>query len=111
MSSSLSALLKRSTINDHDEVVKACNTALKQSKNDLDAQHIKAVALLKLDRFEDALRLFEDGGDRLKAIGQLEYAYALYKTGNLQVSRRVSTSLESRGAKHVEAQAVRLFWN
>lgn len=104
---SLSALLQRSTIDDHDEVIKACNAVLKKKKNDTEAQHVKLVALLKLDRFDDAIRVIEDGGDTLKKTAPLEWSYALYKTGNLEEAISVAASSGiGRGAKHVEAQAV-----
>ena len=106
---SLSALLKRATIDDHDELLRACNTALKQSKGDLEASHIKLVALLKLDRFDDALRVLEEGGDVLRQKAQLEWAYASYKHGDLEEAKNIAGGLnDSRGARHVEAQAVRL---
>ena len=106
MSSTLSFLLRRSTIEDHEEVIKACNAALKESKNDVQAQHVKAVALLQLNRFDDAVRLFEECGEKLKNEAQLEYAYALYKVGELEKAEQKAAALESRGAKHLQAQAV-----
>ncbi|KKA22547.1 Signal recognition particle protein [Rasamsonia emersonii CBS 393.64] len=103
---SLSTLLQRASIEDHEEVLKACNAALKKSKNDVHAQHAKAVALLKLDRYDDALRVLEEGGDALKKRASLEYAYALYKCGKWSEAADVAARLGSgRGAKHVEAQA------
>lgn len=104
---SLSTLLNRTTLDDHEEVLKACNASLKQSKGDLEALHVKAVALLKLDRYTDALRIFEEGGDKLKERGLLERAYALYKVGDLEAAKRFAKSVsDNRGARHVEAQAV-----
>lgn len=106
---SLSALLQQSSIEDHDEVIKACNATLKKSKNDLEAQHVKAVALLKQDRFDDAIRVFEDSGDALKQRASLEWAYALYKTGKLEEAiEAAAASDRGRGARHLEAQAVRI---
>lgn len=106
---SLSALLQQSSIDDHDEIIKACNATLKKSKNDLEAQHVKAVALLKQDRFDDAIRVFEEGGDVLKQRASLEWAYALYKIGKLEEAiEAAATSKRGRGARHVEAQAVRI---
>lgn len=105
---SLSTLLKQTTLDDHEEVLKACNASLKQSKGDLEALHVKAVALLKLDRYEDALRVLEEGGDKLHERGLLERAYALYKVGDLDAAKRFAKGVsDSRGARHVEAQAVR----
>lgn len=109
---SLAALLQRATIDDHEEVLKSCNAALKKSKTDIHAQHVKAVALLKLDRYEDCLRIIEEGGDALKQRASLEYAYALYKVGKLSEALDVAAKLcTGRGAKHVEAQAVCPFPN
>ncbi|PGH05249.1 hypothetical protein AJ79_06860 [Helicocarpus griseus UAMH5409] len=103
---SISALLQRSTIDDHEEVIKACNAALKKSKQDLNALHVKTVALVKLDRFEHAIRVIEEGGDALKKRVPLEWSYALYKVGKLEDAIRIAATTETgRGGKHVEAQA------
>lgn len=103
----LSALLQRTSIEDHEEVLKACNASLKQSKGDLELQHIKIVALLKLDRYDDALRVLEEGGDRLKQRVPTESAYALYKVGEFEEAKNVAKRIsDERGARHVEAQAV-----
>ncbi|PYH73424.1 signal recognition particle subunit SRP72 [Aspergillus vadensis CBS 113365] len=103
---SLSSLLQRASIDDHEEVLQSCNAALAKSKSDLHAQHIKAVALLKLDRYEDCLRVFEEAGDGLKNRAALEYAYALYKCGQLDPAIEVVSRVAGeRGALHLEAQA------
>lgn len=104
---SLTSLLQKATIEDHDQVLHVSNTILSKSKSDIHAQHVKAVALLKLDRFDDSLRVFESGGDALKKRASLEYAYALYKCGRLEEAMGVAASLGAgRGARHLEAQAV-----
>lgn len=106
-SHSLSALLKQTTIDDHDAVLKACNISLKQAKGDLQLQHTKFVALLKLDRYDDALRVLEEGGNNLKQKARFERAYALYKVGDLEQAKDIARGIEDeRGARHVEAQAV-----
>ncbi|KAK5012110.1 Signal recognition particle subunit SRP72, partial [Cryomyces antarcticus] len=103
---SLSALLRQTHLDDHEEVLKAANAALKKSKSDLEAQHVKVVALLKLDRFDDALRVLEEGGQQLKERAQLEHAYALYKAGNSAEAVEIVGAVDrSRGMLHVEAQA------
>ncbi|TKX22772.1 hypothetical protein C1H76_4806 [Elsinoe australis] len=104
-SNTLAGLLRQSTIDDHEELLKAANAALKTSKNDLEAQHVKTVALLKLDRFEEALHALEAGGNQLKERAQLEHAYALYKTGKPQEAAELVAKVNERGAKHLEAQA------
>ena len=104
---SLSTLLQRSTLDDHEELLKACNVALKKSKTDLTTQQIKVVALLKLDRYDDAARVFEEAGDNLKSKAKLEYAYTLYKTGKLQEAVELASQITGqRAARHVEAQSV-----
>ena len=110
MSSSISdlrALLKQSPLDNHELVLRACNAVLRQDKGDLEAQHIKVIALLKSERYDDALRALEAGGDRLKQSALLERAYALYKIGSLKEANELAKSIKaSRGARHVEAQAV-----
>lgn len=102
----LSALLRSSSIEDHDEILKAANAAIKANKNDLGHQHTRVVALLKLDRFDDALRSIAEGGDSLEKACVLEKAYALYKTGKLDEATSVleASSSTDRGFQHVAAQ-------
>ncbi|CAO1603461.1 Signal recognition particle subunit SRP72 [Xanthoria calcicola] len=103
---SLNTLLQRATIDDHEEILKACNASLKQSKKDPKTLHTKAVALLKLDRYDDALRVLEEGGEDLKSGASLERSYALYKNGQLSEAKDIARGIsDDRGARHVEAQA------
>ncbi|KAJ5129343.1 Tetratricopeptide-like helical [Penicillium bovifimosum] len=102
---SLASLLQRASIDDHEEVIQSCDAVLAKSKSDLKAQHMKVVALLKLDRYEEALKIFEAGGDDLKNSAGLEYAYASYKCGELEEATEALTRTASgRGASHLEAQ-------
>ena len=104
---SLASLLQRASIEDHEQVLQSANACLAKSKSDIYAQHAKAVAFLKLDRYEDCLRFFEEAGDILKSKASLEYAYALYKCGRLQDAVKVLSHVgDGRGARHLEAQAV-----
>lgn len=104
---SLSSLLAQASLDDHEEVLKAANAAIKKSKGDEEAQHVKAVALLHLDRYEDALKVLVDS-QGLQQKAQFEYAYALYKTGNaakaVEVAEAAGTDI-GRGMKHMLAQA------
>lgn len=103
----LSTLLQRATIDDHSELLASANAALAKSKSDLHAQHVKVVALSKLDRYEDSLRVFEEAGDALKRRAALEYGYALYKCERLDEAIDIVSRYGSgRGASHLEAQAV-----
>lgn len=100
----LTSLLKQTDIEDHEEILRAANSALKQSKGDLDAQHARVVALLKLDRFGDAIQAFEGGGDKFKEKARLEHAYALYKSGKPSEAAEIARAGAQRGHKHVEVQ-------
>ncbi|KAF4960583.1 hypothetical protein FGADI_845 [Fusarium gaditjirri] len=103
----LSALLRQSSIEDHDEALKIANAALKANKNDVDSQHTRIIALLKLDRFDDALRAIADGSPALHARIALEHAYALYKTGKLNEATSVLQAFgleKKRSLRHVAAQ-------
>ena len=100
----LTTLLHGSTIEDHEEVLRAANAVLKTSKGNRDALHTRVVALLKLDRFDDALRALDGGGDLLAQHCVLEKAYALYKTGQLAEAEQLTRGKSIRGLKHVAAQ-------
>lgn len=110
---SLSSLLAQASLDDHDEILKAANAAIKKSKTDLDAYHAKAIALLHLDRYEDAVEVF-NGQSELQQRAPFEYAYALYKTGNATKAVEVAEAAgpsKNRGMKHMIAQAVCIFPN
>lgn len=102
----LAALLKQTHLDTDEELLKAANANLKKSKADALAQHVRVVALLKQDRWDDAVRAFEDSGDALKEKAKFEYAYALYKSGHLERVEEVVSSghADERGIKHVLAQ-------
>ncbi len=108
--SDLTSLLRNTHITSDEDILRAANTTLKASKNDATALHTRIVALLKLDRFNDALRAFEESGDALREEAGLEYAYALYKTGELQKAEDIARKhgsgdgVRARGAHHVLAQ-------
>ncbi|KAF4121784.1 signal recognition particle subunit SRP72 [Geosmithia morbida] len=108
----LGALLRGVSIDDHEEVLKAANAALRSKKDDQTALHTRAVALLNLDRFDDALRAIDEGGDKLDAACRFEKAYALYKLGKLDDAAEVLKSIDAaaaadtsyRGHSHLAAQ-------
>ncbi|KAL8760520.1 MAG: hypothetical protein Q9184_003299 [Pyrenodesmia sp. 2 TL-2023] len=103
---SLNSLLQNTSVDDHEEILRASDASLKQSK-DTRSLHAKVVALLKLDKYEDALQILEDGGDALRDEALLERSYALYKTGQLDEARKIAADINNdRGARHVEAQAL-----
>lgn len=104
---SISSLLQKSSLDDHEEILKACDATLKNGKSDSFAQQVKAVALLKLDRYHEALHVFESNGRSLQEKAPLEYAYSLYKSGQPKEAIEIAAGIKDRrGARHVEAQAV-----
>ncbi|KAI1391287.1 uncharacterized protein F4822DRAFT_427139 [Hypoxylon trugodes] len=105
----LTSLLRASTIQDHDEILKAANAAIKTSKGDITPQRTRVVALLKLDRFDDALRVIVEGGDALEKECLFEKSYALYKSGQLEKAKKSleaapAASKSSRAFRHLAAQ-------
>ncbi|KAK3359255.1 hypothetical protein B0T25DRAFT_564276 [Lasiosphaeria hispida] len=105
----LNTLLRGADIDDHADVLKIANAAIKASKPSspdlVTAQHARVVALLKLDRFSDALRAIVEGGASLQKACALEKAYALYKTGQLDAAEvTLQDAGVGRGMKHVAAQ-------
>jgi signal recognition particle subunit SRP72 len=101
----LTALLKKATLDDHDELLKASNAALVKNKSDIEAQRVKTIALVKLDRYQEAVTFVEERGQSLQERVLLEYAYSLYKVGRLEEAAEVAKSAGTRGAQHLEAQA------
>ncbi|KAL2133559.1 hypothetical protein VTI74DRAFT_2171 [Chaetomium olivicolor] len=110
----LNSLLRGASIDDHAEALDVAGAALRAAKGrgaDLaTAQHARVVALLKLDRFDDALRAIAEGGDALAKTCMFEKAYALYKTGDLDGAEAVlqeagvGSGRVQRGLKHVAGQ-------
>ncbi|TQS37084.1 hypothetical protein Golomagni_02461 [Golovinomyces magnicellulatus] len=100
----LTKILQKTSIIDDAEALKAAVTALKLSNNDIDALHTQIVALIKLDRFKDALCALKDGGDKISEQFLIEKAYALYKTGHLADAENLLRNADKRGLKHVAAQ-------
>ncbi|KAK9412847.1 hypothetical protein SUNI508_12356 [Seiridium unicorne] len=102
----LASLLRASSIQDHEEVLKAANAAIKASRSNTQAHHTRVVALLKLDRFDDALRALTDGGDKLESECLPEKAYALYKSGRLAEAEDTVKSIQpiTRASRHLAGQ-------
>lgn len=102
----LSSLLRDASIDDHDEVLKAANLAIKADKSDILARHTKLVALLKLDRFNDAVRFLAESGSTLESKCVIEKVYALYKSGELEEATATlnKAGLRQRSLQHIAAQ-------
>lgn len=100
----LSALLGKTSVVDNEEALDLACKALKASKGNNDALHTQIVALIKLDRFEDALQALNDGGQKTLTLCILERAYALYKLGKLTEAELLLNGANKRGLKHLAAQ-------
>ncbi|KAI1320739.1 hypothetical protein F5Y16DRAFT_389657 [Xylariaceae sp. FL0255] len=102
----LIAALRAPTVDDHDHILKLANAVLRTSKSNANAQHARVVALLKLDRFDDALRAIAEGGDALDDRCHLEKTYALYKSGSLKEARAESLKASDNlpAFRHLAAQ-------
>ncbi|KAK4127712.1 hypothetical protein N657DRAFT_564810 [Parathielavia appendiculata] len=112
----LNSLLRAASIQDHAEALDLATAALRAAKGPgaelVTAHHTRVVALLKLDRFDDALRAIAEGGDALGNACLFEKAYALYKTGDLEAAETVLRDAgvvgkgrrAGRGLKHVAGQ-------
>lgn len=118
MASQLTSILARSSIEDHAEALSLADAALSSLKagspDHLNAQHTKVVALLRLERYDDALRVIADGGDALASRCLLENGYALYKTGALEdafallggeeAGNNSQDTRQERARRHIAAQ-------
>ena len=69
---------------------------------------MRVVNSLELEIYDDALRVFDEGGDWLKEAAPLEYAYTLFKTGDFEMAATIAHSIgqKDRGMLHVAAQTV-----
>lgn len=105
MSSTLASLLGKSTLDDHEGRLQAADSALNSSPNDTNAQQTKAIALLKLERYSDALSYFDEVKDLQKSLPEA-YSYCLYRSGKFEEAVTAASSVQnSRGAQHVKLQA------
>ncbi|RKF63295.1 Signal recognition particle subunit SRP72 [Erysiphe neolycopersici] len=100
----LTALLGKISVVDNEEALDVASKALKASKENSDALHTKVVALIKLERFEDALQALNNGRQNTLALCTLEKAYALYKMGKLTEAELLLSEANKRALKHLAAQ-------
>ncbi|ROT34815.1 SRP72 RNA-binding domain-containing protein [Sodiomyces alkalinus F11] len=105
-SSTLASLLHAFNTDDY-QVLEAANAALKSSSPDPKALAAKVVALLRLDRFDDALRALAEAGSDAEEACTLQRCYALYKSGDLDGASALAQLSLTRGRAyfHIAAQA------
>jgi signal recognition particle subunit SRP72 len=106
----LSAILQQVHLSEPEDVLNAANAALNTSQSDATAHRARIVALLKLERYPDVLKAFDAAGPALRRDAPLEFAYALYKSGenDKAISFIEQEGSKSRALMHVAAQAVRV---
>jgi len=105
MSNKLASLLKKSTLDDDETLLQAAESDLKSSPNDEQAQQTKAIALLKLERYSDALKYFNETTTLQQSLPEA-YSYSLYRSGKFEEAVAAASSTQhSRGAQHIILQA------
>lgn len=105
MTSLLNSLVKKTTIDDHDANLQASEQTLKGSPDDSDALQNKAIALLKLERYAEALKHFAQTESLQQSLPEA-YAYCLYRQGKFEEAVAVASAVKnSRGAQHITLQA------
>lgn len=105
MASLITSLVKKATIDDHGANLQTSEQTLKTSPTDSEALQTKAVALLKLERYADALKHFAQTQSLQKELPEA-YAYCLYRQGKFEEAVAVASEVKnSRGAQHITLQA------
>lgn len=108
---SLSELFSNLTIaassNDYERALIISDELLKSSPTDPRVARQKIIALIKLDRYKDALSFIEEctflnGKDLV-----LEKGFCLYKLGNGPDAENILQQGTGRGVQHIRAQNVR----
>lgn len=117
---SLEALVRNLSISEeesnHAEILKHANHVLKSNKNNERAIHTRVVALLHLERYDDALKVFDTpAGKLIEQEAILEKAYAQYKLGRLEeavetAKKGQESRKNARAYEHLAAQAVRSYF-
>jgi tetratricopeptide (TPR) repeat protein len=110
---SLSDLFSRLTVaassNDFERALEISDQLLKASPNDSRAAKQKIIALIKLDKYKDALAFAEECSFLSKKDTLLEKGFCLYKLGKCREAQTVLEEGSGRAVQHVRAQNVSLF--
>ncbi|KAK9465071.1 hypothetical protein V1512DRAFT_266925 [Lipomyces arxii] len=115
-SASLQELLDKLTVHaqndEHTYVLDLANKMLRQDSTDFEAKKAKIIALIKLDRYSEALSVF-DGDSLSPSELALERAYCLYRLGKTDDANELIdsaqrnegvTEFQARGLLHLKAQ-------
>lgn len=106
LSTLLSNVSLGNSVEDHEKIYSSASQALRSNPSDGAAFKAKAVSLVKLDRYEEALKHCDDpqAKDFTEAHLQCERAYSLYKLGRLQEVWDKKWTDSSCAMKHILAQ-------
>ena len=111
-SASLPELFSRLSLavssNDYDKVLDLAGQVLKSSPTDSRAAKEKITALIKLDRYKDALTFITESKFLNDKEIVLESAFCLYKTGKCAEAEELLKTASGRAADHIRAQNVSL---
>jgi len=107
---SLSDLLSRLTLaastNDFEQALEISNQLLNASPSDSRAAKQKIIALIKLDKYKDALAFLEECTFLNRKETILEKGFCLYKLGKGSEAQKVLEEGTGRAIQHVRAQNV-----
>src|SRR6266496_3976057 len=107
---SLSELFSRLTLaassNDFERVLAISNEMLESSSNDTRAAKQKIIALIKLDKYKDALDFLNECTFLNEKDTILERGFCLYKLGKGNEAKQVLEEGSGRAVQHVRTQNV-----
>jgi hypothetical protein len=106
LSELLSRLSLAASSNDFDRLLQVSNDVLKSSSTNALAAKQKILALIKLDKYKDALTFLEESTflDRKEIV--LEHGFCLYKLGRGIEAEKVLEQGSGRAVEHIQAQNV-----
>jgi len=107
---SLTSLLSRLTLaassKDYEQVLHLSNDLLSSSPADARAAKQKLIALIKLDKYKDALAFLEECVALKSQNTLLERSFCLYKLGKCAEAAKVLESATGLAAEYIRAQNV-----
>src|SRR5437762_13640218 len=94
--------------NDYDKVLDLADQLLKSSPTDSRAAKQKVTALIKLDRYKEALTFLDKSTFLRDEETVLERGFCLYKFGKCVEAEEILKTMTGRAAEHIRAQNVSL---
>lgn len=97
--------------NDYDRVLDLADELLKSSPTNSRAAKQKLTALIKLDRYKEALAFLDNSTCLKNEETVLERGFCLYKVGKCVEAEEVLKTTTGRAVEHIRAQNVSLSWH